>query len=203
MRDGGLAMTKTYRVRLTDDERHALGQLTKRGTAAAFQRKQAPILLHVEAHGPNGSAAPVATLLHCQAKTVRHGRQRFVEQRLAAALVRTKPVKPSRQGLLDGANEAPWLALRGGPPPPGQVKWTLQVLADHLVALNSVATLSSETVRQTRTKTSSSRIDTRGGGCPRSPMPTWWPPWRMSWLSLRAPMIPGTRWSTWRQSRGS
>jgi hypothetical protein len=110
-------MTKTYRVRLTDDERHALGQLTKRGTAAAFQRKQAPILLHVEAHGPNGSAAPVATLLHCQAKTVRHGRQRFVEQGLAAALVRTKPVKPSRQGLLDGANEAPWLALRGGPPP--------------------------------------------------------------------------------------
>jgi hypothetical protein len=38
-------MTKTYRVRLTDDERHALGQLTKRGTAAAFRRKQAPIWL--------------------------------------------------------------------------------------------------------------------------------------------------------------
>src|SRR5262249_32751858 len=123
MRYGGIAMNKTSIVRLTDDERHALVQLTKSGTAAASQIKPAPILLHVDANGPNWSDAHVTTVLHCHATTVRHVRQRFVEQGLAAALARKKQVKPSRQGLLDGATEAHVMALRCGPPPQGQAKW--------------------------------------------------------------------------------
>ena len=117
-------MNKTYIVRLTDDERQELSQLTKSGKAAASKIKHAHILLHVDANGPNWSDAHVATALHCHGNTVRNVRQRFVEQGLAAALVRHKQAKPSRPCLLDGAKEARLIALRCGPPPLGQAKWT-------------------------------------------------------------------------------
>jgi Homeodomain-like domain len=163
VRYGGIDVNKTYIVRLTDDERQELFQLNKSGKAAASKIKHAHILLHVDANGPNWSDEHVATALHCHGNTVRNVRQRFVEQGLAAALVRQKQAKPSRQCLLDGAKEARLIALRCGPPPPGQAKWTLQLLADQLVALHVVETLSYETVRQTIKKTSSSRTDASVG----------------------------------------
>jgi Homeodomain-like domain len=156
-------MNKTYIVRLTDDERQALIQLTKSGKATASKIKQAHLLLHVDANGPNWSDARVATALHCHGNTVRNVRQRFVEQGLTAALARKKQDQPSRQRLLDGAKEARLIALRCGPPPQGQAKWTLQLLADQLVALNIVETISYETVRQTIQKISSSRTYTSVG----------------------------------------
>src|SRR5215471_15073533 len=153
MRYGGIDMNKTYIVRLTDDERHELVQLTKSGKAAASKIKHAHILLHVDANGPNWSDAHVAKALHCHGHTVRNVRQRFVEHGLEAALVRKKQVQPSRQCLLDGAKEAHLIALRCSQPPAGQAKWTLKLLADQLVALDVVATISYETVRQTLKKT--------------------------------------------------
>jgi hypothetical protein len=163
MRYGGIDMNKTYIVRLTDAERHALVHLTQSGKAAASKSKHAHILLHVDANGPNWSDAHVATALHCHGNTVRNVRQRFVEQGLAAALVRKKQVKPSRQRLLEGAKEAHLIALRCGPPPAGQAKWTLKLLADQLVALHVVETISYETVRQTLKKTFSSPTYTSAG----------------------------------------
>ena len=150
-------MNKTYIVRLTDDERQELFQLTKSGKAAASKIKHAHILLHVDANGPNWSDKHVAKALHCHGNTVRNVRQRFVEQGLEAALVRKKQMKPSRPCLLDGAKEAHLIALRCSQPPAGQAKWTLKLLADQLVALHVVETISYETVRQTIKKTSSSR----------------------------------------------
>ena len=88
-------MNKTYIVRLTDDERQELIQLTKSGKAAAYKIKHAHILLHVDANGLHWSDEHVATALHCHGNTVHNVRQRFVEQGLAAALVRTKQAKPS------------------------------------------------------------------------------------------------------------
>jgi hypothetical protein len=126
MRYGGIDVNKTSIVRLTDDERQELSQLTKSGKAAASQIKHAHILLHVDANGPNGSDAHVATALPCHGTTVRNVRQRFVEQGRAAALVRQKPAQPSRPCLLEGAKEARLLAWRCGPPPPGQAQGTFQ-----------------------------------------------------------------------------
>jgi transposase len=193
-------MNKTYIVCLTDDERQELLQLTRSGKAAAYKIKHAHILLQVDANGPNWSDAHVATALHCHGNTIRNVRQRFVEQGLAAALVRKKQGKPSRPCLLDGAKEARLMALRCGPPPPGQAKWTLQLLADQLVELNVVETISYETVRQTIKKTSSSHTCKNVGGFPRSTMQTLLPTWKMSWISINAPMIHGTRLSTWMKS---
>ncbi len=81
-------MNKAYMVRLTDDERQALVQLTKSGQAAAYKIKHAHILLQVDANGPYWADAHVATALHCHGNTVRNVRQRFVEHGLAAALGR-------------------------------------------------------------------------------------------------------------------
>jgi hypothetical protein len=156
-------MNKKYIVRLTADERQALLQLTRSGKAAAYKIKHAHILLQVDANGPNWSDAHVAKALHCHGNTVRHVRQHFVEQGLEAALVRKKQVNPSRQRLLDGAKEAHLIALRCSQPPAGQAKWTLQLLADKLVALEVVETISYETVRQTLKKTRASRICTSVG----------------------------------------
>ena len=142
-------MNTTSIVRLTDDERQELFHLTKSGKAAASQIKHAHILLHVDANGPHGSDAHVATALPCHGNTVRNVRQRFVAQGLAAAVVRQKPATPSRPCLLDGAKDARVISLRCGPPPPGHATWTFPLLADPLVALHVGEPLSAETVRPT------------------------------------------------------
>jgi transposase len=156
-------MNKTYIVRLTDDERQGLLQVTKSGKAAAYKIRHAHILLQVDANGPNWSDEHVAKAFHCHGNTVRNVRQRFVEQGLEAALGRKKQETPARQRLLDGAKEAHLIALRCRQPPAGQAKWTLQLLADQLVALDVVETISYETVRQTLKKTPSNRICTSAG----------------------------------------
>jgi hypothetical protein len=84
-------------------------------------------------------------------------RQRFVEQGLDAALVRKKQDRPSRERKLDGAGEARLIALACAQPPAGRAQWTLQLLADQLVELHVVDTISDETVRQVLKKTNSSR----------------------------------------------
>src|SRR5262245_43342721 len=163
MRYGGIDMNKTYIVRLTDDERQELLQLTRSGKTAAYKIKHAHILLQVDANGPNGSDAHVAKAFCCHGNTVRNVRQRFVEQRLEAALARQKQGKPSRQRLLDGAKEARLIALRCSQPPEGQARCTLQLLVDKLVALAIVETISYETVRQTLKKTRSNHTCTSAG----------------------------------------
>jgi transposase len=186
-------MNKKYIVRLTDDERQALLQLTKTGKAAAYKIKHAHILLQVDANGPNWSDEHVANTFRCHGNTVRNTRQRFVEQGLEAALQRKKQVTPSRQRRLDGAKEAHLIALRCSPPPAGQAKWTLQLLADKLVELDIVEAISYETVRQTLKKTPSSRTYASVGSFHRRTVRTLWPTWKISWNSTSVPMIPDFR----------
>ena len=82
-------------------------------------------------------------------------RQRFVEESLAAALHRQPPQRDYRH-LVDGACEAHLVALACSAPPEGQKRWTLQLLADKLVELAYIETISHETVRQVLKKTNSS-----------------------------------------------
>ena len=84
-------------------------------------------------------------------------RQRFVEDGLEAALVRKKQDRPSRERKLDGDGEARLIAVACSQPPQGRGGWTLQLLADKLVELHVVDSISDETVRQVLKKTNSSR----------------------------------------------
>lgn len=148
-------MARKYVVRLGSDEREVLELLVKKGKTQAYRIKHANILLAVDADGPDWSDEEAAVAFGCHVNTVANVRQRFVEQGLEAALERKKQKSPSRERILDGEKEARLIALACSAPPEGRSKWTLQLLADKLVALKVVEAISDQTVRRTLKKTNS------------------------------------------------
>jgi transposase len=150
---------KKYKVTLTVEERNSLQELIAAGKAAAKKLIHARILLKADAApgGPAWTDARIADALEIHPNTVERLRERFVEQGLDAALGRKKPDRPSRARTLDGKAEARLIAVACSEPPPGRARWTLRLLADKLVELEIVATVSTETVRRTLKKTNSSR----------------------------------------------
>lgn len=97
----------------------------------------------------------ISQALDISPATIERVRQRFVEQGLETALNRQvqQKRKPRR---LDGEQEAHLLAILCGPTPEGQGRWTLRLLAEQMVELGYVESVSHETVRQTLKKTNSS-----------------------------------------------
>ena len=149
---------KHYVVTLTPAERSCLQALIAKGKAAAQKRLHAQILLKADA-GPEGDGwkdQQIAEAFDVGRCTVERVRQRLVEQGLEAALVR-KPQQNRIPRKIDGEAEAHLIAAACGKPPEGRKRWTLQLLADRLVQLEMVDTVSSETVRRTLKKTKSSR----------------------------------------------
>jgi transposase len=146
-------MNKKYIVRLSDEERRQLTELTSKGKAAAAKIRHAHILLKTDADGPAWTDAKIAESFSVSVNTVLGVRQRLVEQGLEAALNRKPQEHPSRTPRLDGEGEARLLALRCSAPPAGHARWTLRLLADQAVALDIVAAISHETVRQALKKT--------------------------------------------------
>jgi transposase len=150
---------KKYTVTLTPDECQELQELIASGKAAAKKLIHARILLKADASAgdPGWSDSRIAEAVEVSTDTVARVRERFVEQGLAAALVRKKQDKPSRERTLDGRAEAKLIALACSSPPTGRAEWTMQLLADRLIELRIVAAVSDETVRRTLKKTRSSR----------------------------------------------
>ena len=142
------AMNKKYIVRLSDEERGQLAELTRKGTAAAYKIRHAHILLKADADGPAWTDERIAESFSVSVNSGLGVRQRLVEQGLEAALNRKKQAHPSRSPLLDGEGEARLIALRCSAPPEGHARWTLRLLADQAVALEIVEAISHETVRQ-------------------------------------------------------
>ena len=149
-------MNKKYIVRLEETERAELTRLVSVGKAAARKLLHARVLLKADAApgGPGWTDAEIAEALDLHPNSVVGIRQRFVEQSLEAALNRKKRDTPPRQRRLDGRQEARLIALACGRPPAGRARWTLHLLADKMVELQVVESLSHETVRQTLKKTS-------------------------------------------------
>ena len=150
-------MNKKYIVRLTPDQRATLEQRTRTGTTAASVQRHARILLKADtAHdGPACGDAEIAAALDISVPTVERVRQRFVQCGLAGAIRRKPTTRPS-QRKLDGAQEAQLVAITCGPPPEGADRWTLALLADKLVELNVVESITGECVRNTLKKMNSS-----------------------------------------------
>ncbi len=156
-------MNKRYVVRLTTEEREQLGALVKKGKGAAHKIKHAHILLAVDAAGPGAADETVAKALSCHVNTVRNVRQRLVEQGLEEALNRKRQERPSRERILDGRGEARLITLACSQPPAGRARWTLRLLADHLVELQVVPSISEQTVRRTLKKTNCVRTCASNG----------------------------------------
>ena len=147
-------MNKKYVVRLASEEREELRGLIAKGRAAAYKIRAAHILVKADADGEGWKDEEIARAFCVHVGTVSSVRCRFVLEGLESALGRKKRQSPPRQRTLDGEKEARLIALSCSEPPAGHGRWTLRLLADKLVELEVVQSISHETVRQALKKTS-------------------------------------------------
>lgn len=147
---------KKYIVALSSEEREALEKVTTTGKTSAYKLNHARILLKADINQDGGGwrDQDISDALDISVSTIERVRQRFVEQSLEAALSRQTPSR-TKPRLLDGEQEAQLIALACAEAPEGQGKWSLRLLADQLVELGYVESISHETVRQTLKKTNS------------------------------------------------
>jgi len=157
-------MAYPYRIVLTEEQRAELRGLVGSGTAPARMLTRARILLKADhgEGGPGWSDAAIMGALDVNASTVLRVRRQFVTDGLAATLERKRPDRIYERAL-DGTQEARLIAIACAETPEGADHWSLRLLADELVRLEVVSTISHETVRQTLKKTRSSRIWSSNG----------------------------------------
>jgi transposase len=151
-------MPKKYPVALTEQERTSLYHLVARGTAPARTLAHARILLKAdEADGsPAWKNAAIAEALEVSEQTVTRVRKRFTSGSMEAALHRREQAR-RKDPALDGAQEAELIALACSPAPEGRSRWALRLMANRMVELGHVETVSHETVRQVLKRGISSR----------------------------------------------
>ena len=145
-------MVKRYIVRLSAEERSLLRDIVKKLKGTSQKVRRANILLKADVDGPSWSDVKIAEALSCRTRTIENVRRRLVSEGLDAVLNRKKRETPPRPKILDGKQEAQVIALRLGKPPAGFANWTLRLLADHIVKLEIVDSISYETVRRTLKK---------------------------------------------------
>ena len=145
-------MPKKYIVRLTDVERGALTKVVKKFTGTSQKVRRAQILLKADADGPGWTDLMIADAFGCRTQTVENVRERFVTEGFELTLNGKPCLKSPRQKILDGEQEAKLIALRLGTPPAGFSNWTLRLLAEQVVELEIVESISYETVRRTLKK---------------------------------------------------
>ena len=146
-------MNKRFIVRLTDEERGICQEVSKKLKGSSQKVRRAQILLQADADGPGWSDRRIAEAFNCRVQTIENLRKRLVTESFALALQGKKRPLPPTPPKLDGESEAKLIAMRLGKPPAGYGHWTLQLLADELVALEVVDSISHETVRKTLKKT--------------------------------------------------
>ena len=137
---------KKFIVRLSKEEREELTSIVSKGKTQAYKIKHANILLNVDEDGLARTDKDIAAMLHCHLNTIHDVRRRYVEQGLEAALGRKRRENPPREKILDGEKEARLIAVACSEAPPGYSRWSLRMLADRLVELEVVETISAPTV---------------------------------------------------------
>ncbi len=154
-------MEKLYVVELLEEQRWRLRHLIAAETWSARILNRAHILLLAD---EGRTDAEIAAALHVSRATVHRTRRRYVREGLEATM-NERPRSGSPR-TFTGKHEAMVVALACSAPPEGQQRWTLQLLADRLVELQIVSTISDETVRRMLKKTSSSPGSARNGAFP-------------------------------------
>ncbi len=149
------SMQKQYIVTLTLEEREELKNITTKGKHQVRTVKHANKLLKADqSEGrPNWSDKQISSALGIGIATIERLRKRFVEEGLDAALKPRKGSSFHPERKLDGHKEAQLVTLVCSDPPDGYAQWSLRLLADKLVDLEIVDSISHETVRQTLKKT--------------------------------------------------
>jgi transposase len=153
-----------YRISLTVEERIGLEQVVSAGKAAARKLTHARVrLLADERHGEACADAEIISALGTSLRTIERLRKRFVTEGLEAALDhRPQPPRPDKIKI-KGNVEQKLVELACSDPPRGRCHWTLELLADELVVLGLVDTISTVTVWQALKKMTSSHGSSRPG----------------------------------------
>ena len=146
-------MQKKYIVRLTDTEREVLQDVIKKLKGCSEKVRRAHLLLKADAEGPAWTDQRIAEAFGCRRQTVENVRQRLVTEGFEVTLNGKRPEVPPRSPVLAGEQQAQVIALRLGPPPKGFANWSLRLLAEKVVELEIVESVSHETVRRTLKKT--------------------------------------------------
>jgi transposase len=161
---------KKYAITLTEEERKNLGDLTSKGTQKSQKVLNALILLNCDEgvyQTERSTNEEIARVLHISMRKIDRVKKRFVEEGLDAALEKKtgNRIYPKKT---DGDFEAHLIALSCSKPPEGFARWSLRLLADKVVELNYVDSISHETVRRVLKKRNQA-MATRGMGYPAKP----------------------------------
>jgi len=154
-------MYKKYIVRLSNEERGICQEVIKKLKGSSQKARRAQILLKADADGPAWPDTKIAEAFGCRVQTIETVRKRLVTEGFELALEGKKRQTPPTPPKLDGVGEARLIALRLGKPPAGYGHWTLQLLADELVALEVVDSISQETVRKTSVSITNTSVTAR------------------------------------------
>jgi hypothetical protein len=147
------SMNKKYIVRLSKKEREESLSVVKRLKGSSQKVRRAQILLKADVRGPNWTDANIAEAFSCRVQTVENLRKRLVTEGFRIALDGKARETPPRQNCLNGKQEAKLIATRLSKPPKGFANWSLRLLAEHVVELGLVESISHETIRRTLKKT--------------------------------------------------
>jgi len=161
-------MAIRYAVDLIDTERAALREIISKNKAKRSTIINAYILLKAD-RTCGWTNEDMASAYEVSTKKVEQLKKRFVEEGFAAALYR-KPVTNVHRRKITGDEEAHLIALCCSQAPEGHARWTLRMLADKMVELDIVESVSHETVRQTLKKTNLSHGKSKNGAYLRSKM---------------------------------
>ncbi len=147
-------MAPRYRVTLTKEERAMLEAISTKGKRAArtVLYARALLLLDASEYGPKWVVAKVAEALGTTPRSLEHLKKRFVEEGLLAAIERKKRVTPPREIQFGGEFEAKLLAMACSEAPAGRERWTIRLLAEKMVELKIVPSVSPMTVCNTLKK---------------------------------------------------
>lgn len=159
-----------YRFSLSQDERDELEAIVAKGKHKSQKVLNALILLNYDEDAPNPRTLgekDIAKVLQVSAMKIHRTKQRFVEEGLDIALNGRKGSRVYKRKA-DGDFEAHLLALSCSDPPEGQAQWSLRLLADQVVELGYIDSVSHETIRRVLKKTKSSL----GGQSDGSSLPT-------------------------------
>lgn len=169
-----------HRVTLDAEERTALERLISTGKAASRKLAHARILLLADAvHGEGHRDEDIVGALSASLRTIARVRKRFVTEGIEAAIdPRPRPARPDKIKI-KGNVEQKLVELACTDPPRGRCHWTLQLLADEMVVLGLVDSISTETVRLALKKTTSNPGSCSHGASPRRPTRNSSGGWRM------------------------
>jgi Homeodomain-like domain len=150
---------KKYIVELDAGERERLNGLIEKGKAAAKIILKARILLKADQSkdGPGWRDADIVEALDTNLIMVMRVRETFVTEGLDAVLTRKKRETPPVPAIFDGEAQAKLTALACSTPPEGHARWTIRLLADHVVERRIVPAAHYNTIGRALKKTSSSR----------------------------------------------